>query len=327
MKRNYVPQYIYWELSNFCNLRCKHCFAEASGDMSSIIDQHQIQAKLEEMYTYGTFAVRFGGGEPLMVPYLFDLIKFCDSKHIAVDITTNGTLVSDDVLGKLQNAGLRELTISLDGLEETHDVIRGAGVFQRSLDSIRKALTHEGITTSVAFTVTALNYNQIESFVEEMVNAGVRKFYFFRYCENSNSDYLLLSQRAIESVSKSIYYVSKGYKNIKFIHEEFSFYAKRWCDNIQICEGCNFLKGVMSIDYCGNVVVCAAIHKVLGNIFNDKVSDVYRNIQIEQNSIRCVPTVCEKCNYHRECHGGCKSRSYHTDGTYRFRDDFCYIQS
>lgn len=83
----YVPRYIYWELSNFCNLRCKHCFAEATGNEMTIASQHQIQAKIEEMRCYDSFSVRFGGGEPLMVPYIFDLIKFCSSKNIAVDIT------------------------------------------------------------------------------------------------------------------------------------------------------------------------------------------------------------------------------------------------
>lgn len=324
--KNYVPRYIYWELSNFCNLRCKHCFAEADGDITSIANQDQIQAKLEEMHNYGTFAVRLGGGEPLMVPYIFELIRFCRSKNIAVDMTTNGTLISDEILRELKAAGLRELTISLDGLQKAHDIIRGQGMFQRSIDAVKKALLHNGIAVSVAFTVTALNYDQIEDFVEELVEIGVKKFYFFRYCENSNSDFLHLTRQNLKCASASIHKLSQMYERITFVHEELSFYTKHWSTGNLKKEGCNFLKGVMSVDYRGNVVVCAAINKVLGSIFGDNLENIYENIQREQKEICFPPDACHACHYQKVCHGGCKSHSYHSDGTYRIRDNFCYLQ-
>lgn len=236
-------------------------------------------------------------------------------------------MISDEVLKNLKTAGLRELTISLDGLKETHDIIRGNGVFQHTMDAIMKALAYDGIAVSVAFTVTALNYDQIESFVNELVDVGVEKFYFFRYCDNSNSEYLHLSRQALECASASIYHVSQLFQNVTFVHEGFSFYTKRWCNSLRKNEGCNFLKGVMSIDYCGNVVVCAAINKALGNIFVEKLEDIYRNVQLEQEAIRCIPVACQACHYRVVCHGGCKSYSYHTDGAYRFRDVFCYLHS
>ena len=75
--------------------------------------------------------IRFGGGEPLMVPYLFDLMKLCRSRGISVDITSNGMLLNEATLRRLSLLGLRELTISIDGLEKNHDYLRGQGTYSR----------------------------------------------------------------------------------------------------------------------------------------------------------------------------------------------------
>ena len=83
----------------------------------------------------------------------------------------------------------------------------------------------------------------------------------------------------------------------------------------------------MSIDYTGNVVVCAAINKVLGNIYHDKLDKIYHQIRAEQKAMCYIPTVCETCHYQTVCHGGCKGYSYHADGTYRNRDTFCYAET
>ena len=321
---SYQPRYVYWELSNYCNLRCKHCFAEAVGDKSTIANEWHIRSKLQEMRRRGRFAVRFGGGEPLMVPYIYNLVEFCNFNDIPVDITTNGTLLTEESLIMLSQAGLRELTISLDGLEATHDFIRGSGMFQHSLEAIKRGLLCSNITLSIAFTVTALNYGQLETFTEKLVNIGVTKFYFFRYCANSNSNYLELNQSVLEYVSKSINQLIQKYNNITFVHEGFGFYTKRWDKRYPVTEGCNFLKGVLSIDYRGNIVVCAAINKILGNIFGDELATLYDKVRDEQKAIACVPIECKPCCYSKVCHGGCKSCSYLTNGSYQLKDIYCF---
>lgn len=320
----YSPHYIYWELSNYCNLQCKHCFAEAGTDKKTIIDESLLYSAIKKITVHNFPAIRFGGGEPLMVPYLPRLVQFCTSLGVKTDITTNGTLISDHSLVQLHRAGLRELTISVDGLRDNHDFIRGPGNYERTHFSIVKALTYKYLPISVAFTVTSQNYYEIEDFVDTYILLGIKKFYFFRYCPNANADTLMLSQDQLCRAAEQIFRLSNKYPEVTIIHEGFSFYEHQWYDRKLVKEGCNFLNNVLTINYSGNVLVCAAIKKVLGNIYTDPVETIYRRVFQEQEQIKYIPDLCKTCVYCTSCHGGCKSYSYITYRNYSEKDILCY---
>lgn len=324
---SFHPRYIYWELSNYCNLRCKHCFADAVRGKDSIVRDSLIYSTIENMRSKNMFAIRFGGGEPLMVPYIFDLISFCKAHEIEVDITTNGTLLNGEVLKKLYSAGLRELTISIDGLETSHDYIRGQGNYQRTYQAAIQAISYGKICLSLAFTVSSQNYSELERFVEKFISLGVKKFYFFRYCSNNNAKMLELSSEQLCITAKTILELSQKHTNITFIHEGFSFYVHQLMGHKKIKEGCNFLQNVLTIDFTGNVIVCAAIKKVLGNVYLDNIDMVYKNIANEQTLIQYIPDECLNCVWNTSCHGGCKSFSFSTSGDYRIKDSLCYFDT
>ena len=61
-------KYIYWELSHYCKLRCKQCFARANNDASTIVDREVLFNAINKVADANMSAIRFGGGEPLMVP-------------------------------------------------------------------------------------------------------------------------------------------------------------------------------------------------------------------------------------------------------------------
>lgn len=321
----YRPNYVYWELSNYCNLRCKHCFAEAGSDKNSIVDELLLYSTIKKMNSFNNFAIRFGGGEPLMVPYIFRLIRCCKDLDIKVDITTNGTLLSDGVLGKLCSEGLRELTISIDGLEQSHDYIRGPGNYVRTRQALVNAISYGKLSLSVAFTVTSKNYAEIEKFIDEFSALGIKKFYLFRYCPNTNSDLLSLSSEQLCNVAECIFRLSKKYSNITIIHEAFSFYDHQWYTGGIFKEGCNFLNNVLTIDYRGNVVVCAAIKKVLGNVYINSIDSIYSTVAAEKLLIAQIPEGCKECVHSNLCHGGCKSYSYLVKGNYCEKDFLCYF--
>lgn len=320
----YRPHYIYWELSNYCNLQCKHCFAEAGSDKKTIIGEELLCSAIKRITAHNSPAIRFGGGEPLMVPYLPRLVQFCTSLGVKTDITTNGTLINDHSLAQLYCAGLRELTISVDGLRDTHDFIRGHGNYERTHSSTVKVLAFEYLPISVAFTVTSKNYYEIEEFVDTYVFLGVKKFYFFRYCSNANADTLMLSQDQLSHAAEQIFSLSNKYPEVTIIHEGFGFYEHQWYDKKFVREGCNFLNNVLTIDYSGNVLVCAAIKKVLGNIYTDPLETIYHRVFQEQEQIKYIPDLCKTCEYCTLCHGGCKSYSYVTKRNYFERDILCY---
>lgn len=315
-------KYIYWELSNYCNLQCRQCFAGATRDITTIINQATLYQAIANAKEFGPIAIRFGGGEPLLVPYLVDLIKHCTNQEIPVDITSNALLLNESIIQKLSEAGLRELTVSIDGLEETHDFFRGRGSFRRIENNLLLFPNPLPFELSVGFTVTARNYREITVFVEHFHSIGIRKFYFFRYCGENCRDMLQLNMEQLANASAIIRNLSVLYPDAKFIRESLSFFMFPAL-NGHCSEGCNFLKGILTVNYKGDVVVCAAIPKIIGNIYKEDSEYLKRRIEKEMLLIKQIPIECSNCKYQVICHGGCKEYSYWSSGDYSRRDPLC----
>jgi wyosine [tRNA(Phe)-imidazoG37] synthetase (radical SAM superfamily) len=83
----------------------------------------------------GARLIILDGGEPLMRPDIFDLVRHSRSVGLTTVMGTNGTLITTEVAARLVEAGIQALAISLDGADkETHDAFRGAeGVWEQTL--------------------------------------------------------------------------------------------------------------------------------------------------------------------------------------------------
>lgn len=315
-------RYLYWELSNCCNLRCRQCFAGATGDASTIIDQKTLYRGIDRIRQFGRIAIRFGGGEPLLVPFLADLIRHCTDLGIPVDLTSNGMLLNEAAVHSLSEAGLRGLTISMDGMEATHDFFRGNGTCRRIERNLARIPAARPFELSLAFTVTACNYREIVPFAEHHRSAGIRKFFFFRYCGEKSGELLRLNREQLAEAAASIRRLSALYPDTKFIMEPLSFFQLPVPDRHGY-EGCNFLRGTLTVNYKGDVVVCAAIPKAIGNIYREDPEILKEKIEEEMRLIRQIPDACGRCDHRVSCHGGCKEYSYRICGDYSQRDTLC----
>jgi radical SAM protein with 4Fe4S-binding SPASM domain len=110
-------------------------------------------------YTKKKGFVVFTGGDPLLSPYLFDLIEFTQS--MGMDYAILGNPGSDvSLLERLQQTRIRFFQVSLDGLEQTHDTIRGKGDFHQTLEFINAVTGTFDIRTQVMFTLTTQNQHE-----------------------------------------------------------------------------------------------------------------------------------------------------------------------
>jgi MoaA/NifB/PqqE/SkfB family radical SAM enzyme len=132
-----------------CNLSCLGCFATdypVESDMSFV----HLCKIVEEAKNTGIPSVGIIGGEPLLLPNIFDLfIKF---KNIGFYLVTNGTKITDTVVEELTRLPNVITIFSIDGFEEVNDYLRGKGVFQRimnSMDMMKSKGLAFGFSTSV----------------------------------------------------------------------------------------------------------------------------------------------------------------------------------
>jgi MoaA/NifB/PqqE/SkfB family radical SAM enzyme len=88
--------------------------------------------------------IHFFGGEPLANPYFSQLLDLADKYRMETSLATNGVLL-DRYLDRILKSNLNQMNISIDGLDSTHDRIRGIkGSFKKVMDDIRKLRGKEG---------------------------------------------------------------------------------------------------------------------------------------------------------------------------------------
>ncbi|MCP4808970.1 MAG: radical SAM protein [Proteobacteria bacterium] len=141
-----------------CNLRCSFC--DLWDDPQSMPIERAI-ALLDEAVAIETKTLVITGGEPFMYKPLFQLVRAAKERGLSVNITTNGTLI-EKRWDELVDSGVDSLSVSLDGLKETHERIRGQdGCHTRTWKGIRKLRADSGIGLSVYFVVTSENIDEL----------------------------------------------------------------------------------------------------------------------------------------------------------------------
>ncbi|MEF9992439.1 MAG: GTP 3',8-cyclase MoaA [Romboutsia sp.] len=161
--------YLRISLTHRCNLRCMYCIPEdikfdKNNEYMSLNDYKFIIKSMSEL---GITKVRFTGGEPLLYPYLEEIIRFtkeeCNIEDIA--ITTNGILLHE-MIHSLKDCGLKKVNISLDSLKEYKykNITRG-GTLKDVLKSINTCL-RLGLEVKVnCVSINEFNDDEIYDFI------------------------------------------------------------------------------------------------------------------------------------------------------------------
>lgn len=105
--------------------------------------------------------------EPLAYPYLIESLNYASNRNLFTSVTTNALMLPAKA-NDLCEAGLNELCISLDGLEHTHNYIRGhKSSFQKAIEGIEKILANKNRpSVSVFSVITEWNYTELKAFAD-----------------------------------------------------------------------------------------------------------------------------------------------------------------
>jgi MoaA/NifB/PqqE/SkfB family radical SAM enzyme len=116
--------------------------------------------------------VDFTGGEPLLRPDWPRIAACLGKKGISTKMLTNGLMLEPDIVDQMKDAGIAGVGVSLDGLEDTHNYIRGhKDLFRQVLVGIDRVL-NAGLPLTVITTVNALNLNELPSLLALLLSIG-----------------------------------------------------------------------------------------------------------------------------------------------------------
>ena len=146
---------LFFELTTACNEHCFHCGSNCAVPQPDELTTEEFKGILdqikEDFGTKRTF-LSITGGEPLLRRDFFDIMSHAKALGFRWGMTSNATLITKEVAHKLAEAGMKTISVSIDGLPETHDALRG---FKRGYELAMRGIQNlidEGVFASVQIT-------------------------------------------------------------------------------------------------------------------------------------------------------------------------------
>ena len=164
------PKYILLEATGKCNLFCPMCPRELVSFEPEDIPMGLFKKVIEEAKDYLEFTVPYGGGEPMLNPRIFEMIRFCRERNLRVGFSTNGTMNNPERNRKLLNAGLDYIIFAFDGAsKETYEKYRKGAKFEETRDKILEFLRMKQEMQAKTFTIIQMvrlkdNAGEVEAF-------------------------------------------------------------------------------------------------------------------------------------------------------------------
>lgn len=305
-----------WDVNNECNLNCKHCRVSEKNDNEKL-SLKDAKMLLAECWYSGITMLNLSGGEPFLRSDIFEILDYAQ-KFEDIVITTNGTLLNEEKCKKLFTYKNIKLSISLDGLEETHDKFRRKkGAFKKVID-ILPLLNKYNIKYAIKYTLSKETAKDAVELLNFVAKLGANEFNVRRVivAGNANED-MVLSNEEYKNIIRELIQNCRRL-NVKFRTGDpllIPIFSEVWGIDIEnddlskIYAGCQAGDEIIYIDYKGNVGACSYIPKFADNIKDKSLDEILQTnklfIDLREYKNK-LEGKCNKCTYKMIC-GGCRA--------------------
>jgi len=342
----FEPKWIAWEITRRCNLKCVHCRSSSGLEAKGHPDFPLAEAKrvLDDIASYAKPVVVLSGGEPLLRPDVFEIATYGTSLGLRMCLATNGTLVTQEICGKIKAAGIKMVSLSLDGASaEVHDDFRcQPGAFAGTLNAAR-LFKENGISFLINSSFTKRNQDEIPKIYQLAKEIGATAWYMFMIVPTGRGEDIMDELIAPEDYEKLLvwhYDMEKGEKDILVrptcapnYYRVVLQQAKEQGDDYQRrtlqfstggSKGCLAGQLISLIDVDGNVLPCSYFPMAAGNIREKSFKEIWEKSELFQDlrNFKAYKGRCGTCEYVNVC-GGCRARAYAVTGDYMAEEPYC----
>jgi heme b synthase len=352
-----VPRLIFWELTQGCNLACKHCRAEATVERApDELSTAQCKAVIDDITSEYKPVMILTGGEPLYRPDLFELAEYATSKGARVCLASNGVLITPEIAARLKTVGVQRVAISLDGATpEIHDSFRGIpGAWEGALRGAQNVI-NAGLEVQFNITVAQHNKHQIPAIVQLGIERGASAVHLFVLvpvgCGVQIADREMLPSDEVEAMLEWLYSVSETapievratcapqYHRIMRQQGGAGAVSRAQAaakaslgdrqgmkpgNRAAGAKGCLAGSGVCFISHTGNVQPCGYLPVPAGNVLRTPFPEIWKESKLfaELRDADLLGGKCGECEYRVSC-GGCRARAYYEHKHYLAEEPYC----
>jgi len=328
------PRLVFWETTAGCNLRCHHCRRVDAVDQPSDNDLSSVEAfqLIDQIASLGRSILVFSGGEPLYRADIFELIARARTKGLVPALATNGTLVTDSMADRIQAAGVHRVSISIDGLRDSHDGLRGIpGAFDLAIDALR-LLKARDVPVQINFTMTRDNAAELPLIYNYAVRMGIDALHLFLLvpvgCGMQLKDSQMLPPPEVERWLEWFYERSLDAKiEMKATCAPQYERIRRQRHSAQLGKGCLAGSAVCFVSHQGDVFPCGYLPVSAGNVLVQTFPWIWNHSPLFQ-TLRNPDQLkgkCGECEFKRVC-AGCRARAYGMSGDYLEEETSCDYQ-
>ncbi|HET8781816.1 MAG TPA: GDL motif peptide-associated radical SAM/SPASM maturase [Pyrinomonadaceae bacterium] len=172
----FVPVHAVWEITLACDLKCQHCGSRAGKRRSEELNTEECLDLVRQLAAMGTREVTLIGGEAYLRRDWLQIIREIRDQGMDCTMQSGGLHLTEERIKAAVDAGLQALGISVDGLRELHDKLRGVkGSFEAAFNTLR-LVRKCGITSSVNTQITALVIPQLRELMNRFIDAGAKNW-------------------------------------------------------------------------------------------------------------------------------------------------------
>ncbi|MBF0380824.1 MAG: heme d1 biosynthesis radical SAM protein NirJ [Magnetococcales bacterium] len=344
---------VVWNVIRRCNLTCRHCYtASTDKDFSGELSKEEVFRVLQELKDFAVPAIILSGGEPLLRPDIFAIAAKAKELGFYLGLSSNGTLMDKEISKKIANAGFDYVGVSLDGLEDKHNHIRGrVGAFKESIAGIRNC-NEMGVKAGIRFTPTHDNITDLPELFQLMEKESIDRFYLshWNYAGRGNANRKedaahLATRELVESLFNSakhdldvgsprefvtgnndadgVFFLMWIKKNYPEKYAQAEQMLLKWGGNASGV-------GIANIDNQGHVHPDIFWWNYsLGDLKKSSFADIWNCddplLQGLRQRPRPVTGRCGACKYLAICGGNTRVRAYQQDGDFWAEDPGCYL--
>ncbi len=343
---DYFRPVVFWNITYGCNLRCAHCYISADPDLrSKDLPTEEMLKIARQISELRLPLVIFSGGEPLLRKDFFQIAETIDPPT-KLSLSTNGTLITEEVARRFQDLNFSYVGVSLDSVDPSrHDAFRGfRGAFRRAIRGIRNS-KEAGLSVGIRTTLTKWNLGEVRDILEFASSNGIKRVSLYLLDSAGRGSQLVDLMPSTEDVRKLVDKLIEEVPNydLEVLLVRMNFAGIYIADKLARSkeEFLNYLRMIEAQGECGRksisiypegkVKPCQFLVDFdVGDLGEESLREI-----LSPNNRKLKPFLnidrflrgprCSHCPFRRICGGGSRNRALSHSGDFWGDDPLCFF--